>query len=134
MSTTPEEGQEKQQVRSDVSRLTKDLGWWILRIALKAALILFLANFWLLPYFGLPTIEFGHAFALVAIVSLLFSNLDGYSKFSNSYLFEIRQILNQLHINQFYQNQNIADKLDKLKDEVDESKKESYNTDESEKK
>lgn len=134
---TPPEGEETQTNQAlavDFNRVTKEIFWAIARIAIKAVLIVYLANHWLLPYLGFPPIEFGHAFALVATIWILFANLDGYSKFNNAHLFEIRQILNQLHINQFYQNKSIGEKLDKLANDVDENKKSSYNTEESEKK
>lgn len=125
-----------------------DLMWRVVETGIKAALIMFLWNGFVATIFLLPTLAFGNAFAIVALVAILFSNLNEYSKFQTYHLFDLKTLISQLIINQHAQNISIIslltrqtknlDENDKIVPEVnktvDGKKKNGYNTEELENK
>jgi hypothetical protein len=122
--------------------------WRVVETGIKAALIMFLWNGFVATIFLLPTLAFGNAFAIVALVAILFSNLNEYSKFQTYHLFDLKTLISQLIINQHAQNISIIslltrqtknlDENDKIVPEVnktvDGKKKNGYNTEELENK
>lgn len=129
-----------------ISTFVHDLMWRIVEIAIKAALIMFFWNGFVATIFPLPTLAFGNAFAIVALVAVLFSNLNGYSKFQTRHLFDLKSLVYQLIVNQHTQNTTIMSLLSRPADQsgeneknvpetdkkVDGNEKSDYNTEESE--
>lgn len=115
-----------------------DVKWYLLAITLKAIPVWLLWNYLLTSVFnGLHDINFGHAFGIVMFVNILFSNLNGYSKYQTRHLYDLKSLLFQLILNQHNQNKAILDQIGKIVPEsapkVDNTKETSYNTEESEK-
>ena len=131
-----------------ISTFVHDLMWRIVEIALKAALIMFFWNGFVATIFPFPAFAFGNAFAIVALVAVLFSNLNGYSKFQTRHLFDLKSLVYQLIVNQHTQNTTIMSLLSRPADQsgenekivletdkkVDGNEKSDYNTEESENK
>lgn len=129
-----------------ISVVLQDTLWRIVGFAIKAVLLLFLWNGFVSSIFTLPQLAFGNAFAIVAIITVLFSNLNGHSKFQTRHLFDLKSLVYQLIVNQHSQNTAIMGLLSrsetqsnendktvlKTDKEVDEGTKKDYNTDESE--
>lgn len=125
-----------------------DCMWQVIEFAIKAGLIMLFWNGFLASALSLPALAFGTAFALVAVVTILFSNLNGHSKFHTRHLFDLKNLVYQLVVNQHTQNNTIMSLLSrssnqstenenivsKPKEKVDEDDKNDYNTEESEKK
>ncbi len=125
-----------------------DLLWRIIGIAIRAIVLLFFWNGFIASLFPLPTLEFGNAFGMVVIVMVLFSNLNGYSKFQTRHLFDLKSLVYQLIVNQHTQNTIIMGLLSRPSIQSGESEKivpetekkvdgnveSSYNTEESENK
>ena len=102
----------KQSKLVNISNLVTTLLWVLLEIAIKAALIMFLWNGFIAAHFTLPAVGFGHAYAIVILVAVLFGNLDGHSKLHTQHLFDLKYLINQLIINQYNQNVKIMSLLD----------------------
>lgn len=139
------------QLQAMISTFINDLMWRVVECAIKAALVMFFWNGLIAPLFPLPALAFGNAFALVVIVAVLFSNLNGYSKFQTRHLFDLKSLVYQLIVNQHTQNtqnttimsllsrpadqsgenEKIVPETDK---KVDGNEKSDYNTEESENK
>ena len=96
-------------------------------------------------YPNAPQLLYGHAFAATALITIIFSDLDSYSKANNQILLNINGTLWQLINNQIKQNNGIlsylnylstkkvADVLDVEHSPVDTESNTDYNTQESEK-
>lgn len=131
-----------------ISTFIHDLMWRVVEIAIKAGIVMFFWNGFVANVFPLPELAFGNAFALVVIVSVLFGNLNGYSKFQTRHLFDLKSLVYQLIVNQHVQNTTIMNLLSRPKNQpgeneknvptadkkVDETEKGGYNTEESENK
>lgn len=100
-----------------------DLMWRIVEYAFKAAILLFFWNGFIASVFPIPALAFGNAFGIVVIVAVLFSNLNGYSKFQTRHLFDLKTMLYQLIVNQHTQNTTIMSLLSRPAHQSDENEK-----------
>lgn len=131
-----------------ISTFITDLIWRIVECALKAAVVMFFWNGFISSLFPLPALAFGNAFGIVVLVAVLFSNLNGYSKFQTRHLFDLKSLVYQLIVNQHTQNTTIMNLLSRSENQsnenektvpetdkkVDGNEKSDYNTEESENK
>lgn len=90
-----------------LSVLVSDLGWFVLQLAGRALLVYFGWNLLATSTFSVPQLTFGHAFVLVVVIKVLFSNLDGHSKYQTRHLYDLNNNIKSLIINQAYQNNSI---------------------------
>lgn len=105
-----------------ISHIVSGVLWRILEFALKAAVVMFLWNSFLSSVLVMPSVEFGNAFAIVVLVSVLFSNLNGHSKYHTQHLFHLKHLVHQLVINQHNQNLSIMSLLSKKSEDKDDNK------------
>lgn len=132
--------QESQAPPSVLSTLMGEIGWVVIQLAIRSVGIWFLWNVLVTTVFTkVPEIAFGHAFLLLILVKLTFSNLDGYSKYQTKHLFDLSQNLRSLIVNQAFQNNSILTILKELHNRnasdsekfevvsIDEVEKENYN-------
>lgn len=121
--TQPTQPKASSQLQDMISTFVNDLLWRVVQCAIKAALVMFFWNGLIAPLFPLPAFAFGNAFALVAIVAVLFSNLNGYSKFQTRHLFDLKSLVYQLIVNQHTQNTIIMSLLSRPAGQSDKNEK-----------
>ena len=112
--------------------------WLVIQYALKALAVLLLWNHIVAPQMQLPEVTFGVVFALAVAVKVLFSNLNGFSPHQTRHLYDLKNLVQHLVSNQFALAQMLQqyigsiDPNQKPENQVDESNKAGYNTNESE--
>lgn len=134
--------------QSALSIAIGELAWAILQIALRSLAVWFVWNLLVPNLFNLPIIDFGQAFILVVLVKLLFSNLNGYSKYQTKHLYDLNKRIDSFIMNQAYQNNSILFVLKEMhnrtvsddeqlsltsaNETIDETESENYNNNHSE--
>ncbi len=89
------------------SNVLNIVGWMILSITLKSIVVWFGWNLILPTLLNLPIIDFGKAFVLTTVIRVLFSNLNGHSKYHTLHLNDLSAKIERLTNNQTYQNNSI---------------------------
>ncbi len=118
--------------------------WFTIKFAIKAYVIMLLYNLVVPVLFtNAPILLYGHAFAITALITILLSDLDSYTKANNQILININNTLWQLITNQIKQNNGmlsylkdlnykIDNNVPKVEYPVDSDSNSNYNTKESE--
>lgn len=75
--------------------LIDDWKWKVILMGVKALIIVLVWNNFLTAL-ALPELKYGQAFAIVFLVTVLFSNLNGYSKYQTGHLADIKHLLNSI--------------------------------------
>lgn len=118
MSNTPPSGTTTVTLTAYLMERLHDAMWFTLKVAAKALIILFIWNGWLAPVWSLNPFEFGHAFGLTLMITVLFSNLNSHTKFQTRHLFDIRSIMYQLLVNQFTQTNDLKESVERLEKQL----------------